>query len=300
MATERDFIMIKSMTGYGRSQQTLNGRDITVELKAVNHRYFEYTSRMPRAYNYLDDKLKKLVQAFVARGKIDLGLTIGNVDGSTTSVVINTELAEEYLTALRGMGQTLGVTDDVTLTTLSRFNDIFTVSKVVEDEEQVWADVSSVAEQAVKNFVEMRTLEGKKLSDDIFARLLQIENSTSFVEERSPKTVAEYRARLTSKLVDILGSNTLDEQRMMTEVAMIGEKLAVDEETVRLRSHISQLRDILTQGGTVGRKLDFLVQEINREINTIGSKSQDVDIARVVVDTKSEVEKIREQIQNIE
>ena len=292
--------MIKSMTGYGRSQQTLNGRDITVELKAVNHRYFEYTSRMPRAYNYLDDGLKKLVQGSVARGKIDLGLTIGSVNGSANSVVINTSLASEYLGALRGMGESLGVPDDITLSTLCRFTDIFTISKTAEDEDQVWEDVSSVAVQAVENFVTMRTIEGQKLSDDIFARLIQIENAVTFIEERSPKTVADYRARLTSKISDILGSNTLDEQRMMTEIAIIGEKLAVDEETVRLRSHISQLRDILIVGGPVGRKLDFLVQELNREVNTIGSKSQDMEIARVVVDTKSEIEKIREQVQNIE
>ncbi|MEG0852275.1 MAG: YicC/YloC family endoribonuclease [Angelakisella sp.] len=292
--------MIRSMTGYGRSQQLRGGRDITVELRSVNHRYFEYSSRIPRSCNFLDDRLKKLVQGTASRGKVDVSLTVNAVEGTSAEVVINHALAAEYLTALRTLGQELEVTDDITLSALSRFSDIFTVRKAEEDEDQLWADVEAVAKEALDRFVEMRMLEGEKLREDILGRLLLIEDCVSAIEERSPQTVAEYRARLTAKLQEVLQSTTLDEQRIITEVAILGEKLAVDEETVRLRSHIDQLRTILKLPEAVGRKLDFLMQEMNREINTIGSKAQDVAIARVVVDVKSELEKIREQIQNIE
>lgn len=292
--------MIKSMTGYGRAQQNLGGRDITIEIRSVNHRYFEYSSRLPRAYGYLDDKLKKLVQTGVSRGKVDVGLVIISAEGAGAKVEINHELAGEYLDALRALGRELSVEDDITLSALSRFGDIFTVRKAVEDEDAIWADVSAVAQAALDNFVEMRGIEGDKLKADILERLVAIEGAIAVIEERSPQTVAEYRARLTAKLTEILENRSVDEQRVLTEVAILGEKLAVDEETVRLRSHIAQLRTILGEPDAVGRKLDFLVQELNREINTIGSKSQDVSIARVVVDVKSEIEKIREQIQNIE
>lgn len=292
--------MIRSMTGYGRSQQLRGGRDITVELRSVNHRYFEYSSRIPRSCNFLDDRLKKLVQGTASRGKVDVSLTVNAVEGTSAEVVINHALAAEYLTALRTLGQELEVTDDITLSALSRFSDIFTVRKAEEDEDQLWADVEAVAKEALDRFVEMRMLEGEKLREDILGRLLLIEDCVSAIEERSPQTVTEYRARLTAKLQEVLQSTTLDEQRIITEVAILGEKLAVDEETVRLRSHIDQLRTILKLPEAVGRKLDFLMQEMNREINTIGSKAQDVAIARVVVDVKSELEKIREQIQNIE
>jgi len=292
--------MIRSMTGYGRSQQLRGGRDITVELRSVNHRYFEYSSRIPRSCSFLDDRLKKLVQGTASRGKIDVSLTVNAVEGTNAEVVINHALAAEYLTALRTLGQELTVTDDITLSALSRFSDIFTVRKAEEDEDQLWADVEAVAKEALDRFVEMRMLEGEKLREDILGRLLLIEDCISAIEERSPQTVTEYRARLTAKLQEVLQSTTLDEQRILTEVAILGEKLAVDEETVRLRSHIDQLRTILKLPEAVGRKLDFLMQEMNREINTIGSKAQDVAIARVVVDVKSELEKIREQIQNIE
>lgn len=292
--------MIRSMTGYGRAQDTLNGKDITVEVRAVNHRYFEFSSRLPRAYGYLDDKLKGLLQSAISRGKVDLGVTIQTLDGPSTDVVINKALAEDYLSALREMGAELGLEDDITLSVMSRFGDIFSVRKTAEDEDQVWADVKAVAQQAIDKFVEMRSIEGARLKEDILTRLITIEECVAKVEERSPQTVAEYRQRLTAKLQEVLESTAIDEQRILTEAAIISEKLAVDEETVRLRSHIAQLRTILESPEPVGRKLDFLVQELNREANTIGSKAQDVQIARVVVDIKSEIEKIREQIQNIE
>lgn len=293
--------MIRSMTGYGRAQQTIHGRDITVELRSVNHRYFEYSSRIPRSCAYLDDGLKKLVQAAASRGKVDVGLTVNTVEGSSAQVAINHTLAREYLEALRGLGTDLGmIRDDITLSTLSRFSDIFVVTRAEEDEEELWADVQTVAVEAIDRFVEMRRREGDSLKGDILGRLALIESCVATIEERSPQTVAEYRARLTAKLAEVLQSTTLDEQRIITEVAILGEKLAVDEETVRLRSHIAQFRAILNLPEAVGRKLDFLMQEMNREINTIGSKAQDVAIAMVVVDVKSELEKIREQIQNIE
>lgn len=292
--------MIRSMTGYGRAQQVFDGRDITVEIRSVNHRYFEYSSRLPRACLYLDDRLKKLVQTGASRGKVDVGLTMLAAESGGARVEINHALAGEYLDALRALGDELGVTDDVTLSTLARFGDIFTLRKAEEDEDLLWAQVEQVAQQALEAFVAMRQLEGEKLRQDILARLDVVLAAVARVESLSPQSVADYRARLTAKLQEVLGSTVLDEQRIITEVAIIGEKLAVDEETVRLRSHIAQLREILSQPDAVGRKLDFLVQEMNREINTIGSKSQDVAIARLVVDVKSEIEKIREQIQNIE
>ena len=292
--------MVRSMTGYGRAQETLGGRDITVEIRAVNHRYFEYSSRLPRAYGYLDDKLKGLLQSAISRGKVDVSLTMQTIDGGGADVSINRTLAADYLRELRQLGEELGVKDDVTLSVLSRFSDIFTVRKAAEDEDQVWNDVRQVAEAAVERFVAMRQVEGQRLKADVLNRLEAIEEAVTGVEERSPQTVAEYRARLTAKLQELLQTTTIDQQRILTEAAIVAEKLAVDEETVRLRSHIAQLRDILELPEAVGRKLDFLVQEMNREANTIGSKAQDVQIARLVVDIKSNIEKIREQIQNIE
>ena len=292
--------MIRSMTGYGRAQETLGGRDITVEIRAVNHRYFEYSSRLPRAYGYLDDKLKGLLQSAISRGKVDVSLTMQTIDGGGADVSINRALAADYLRELRQLGEELGVRDDVTLSVLSRFSDIFTVRKAAEDEDQVWNDVRKVAEDAVARFVAMRQVEGQRLKEDVLNRLEVIEQAVAGVEERSPQTVAEYRARLTAKLQELLQTTSIDQQRILTEAAIVAEKLAVDEETVRLHSHIAQLRDILELPEAVGRKLDFLVQEMNREANTIGSKAQDVQIARLVVDIKSNIEKIREQIQNIE
>ena len=263
--------MIRSMTGYGRAQETLNGRDITVEVRSVNHRFFEFSSRLPRAYGYLDDKLKGLLQSSISRGKVDASVTIVTIDGGSADVAINKTLAGEYLSALRELGEELGLRDDLTLSSISRFGDIFTLRKGPEDEDQVWADVRRVAEQAMAKFVEMRQVEGARLREDILGRLTAIEKGVSRVEERSPQTVAEYRARLTAKIREVLEGAAVDEQRILTEAAIVAEKLAVDEETVRLRSHIAQLRSILETPEPVGRKLDFLVQELNREANTIGS-----------------------------
>ncbi len=292
--------MTMSMTGYGRSQQLIGGRDITVELRAVNHRYFECSVRTPRSYSYLEEKLKSYVQSRVSRGKIDVGVTIQNVEVAATEVQINEPLAEAYLTALREMGKKLDIADDVTVTAMARFTDIFSVRRVQEDEDEIWALVEQVASEAVDRFLEMRATEGERLKQDILSRGAHIGEMVEIVKQRSPETLKNYRERLYQKLREILEDRQIDDARVLTEAAVFADRIAVDEETVRLESHLASLEQILNSEGAVGRKLDFLVQEINREANTIGSKAQDLEIARVVVDIKSEVEKIREQVQNIE
>ena len=292
--------MTMSMTGYGRSQQLIGGRDITVELRAVNHRYFECSVRTPRSYSYLEEKLKSYVQSRVSRGKIDVGVTIQNVEIAATEVQINEPLAEAYLTALREMGKKLDIKDDVTVTAMARFADIFSVRRVQEDEDEIWALVQQVAEEAVDRFLEMRAVEGERLKQDILSRGAHIGEMVEAVKQRSPETLKNYRERLYQKLREVLEDRQIDDARVLTEAAVFADRIAVDEETVRLESHLLSLEQILNSEGAVGRKLDFLVQEINREANTIGSKAQDLEIARVVVDIKSEVEKIREQVQNIE
>lgn len=292
--------MVRSMTGYGRAQETIDGRDITVEIKSVNHRFFEFSARVPRAYGYLEEKMKKFVQSGVSRGKVDVNITVLTLEGTAAEVEINHELAKSYLNALRETGSALGVEDDITMSVLSRFSDIFTVRKTMEDEEVIWNAVRQVAQKALENFVSMRELEGERLKQDLLSCLEKVETLVGEVEKRSPQTVKEYTARLYAKIQDVLGDARVDDQRVLTEAAIFAEKVAVAEETVRLGSHIHQFREILESKDPVGRKLDFLVQELNREANTIGSKAQDVAVARMVVDIKSEIEKIREQIQNIE
>ncbi|MEG1870280.1 MAG: YicC/YloC family endoribonuclease [Oscillospiraceae bacterium] len=292
--------MIRSMTGYGRCQQIIDGRDITVEIRSVNHRYFEFSSRVPRSYGFLDEKLKSYLQGKISRGKVEVGVTIINPQSTGTEVQVNHQLAANYLNALRALGSELSLRDDIGLVAISRFNDIFTVSKAAEDEEEIWNDVALATEQALKNFIDMREREGTRLKEDLLTRLITIEQNVRDVEQRSPITVENYRNRLMSKLSEILASNSIDEQRVLTECAIFAEKIAVAEETVRLESHIKQFREILDSAEPVGRKLDFLVQEFNREANTIGSKAQDTEIAKIVIEIKSDIEKLREQIQNIE
>lgn len=292
--------MIRSMTGYGRAEVLVNGRNILVEIRSVNHRYFEFSCRSPRAYGFLESRLKTYLQGKLSRGKVDVNVSIQTVEGSSASVQVNRELAASYVQALRALEEPLGLRDDLSLSVISRFSDIFTVNKETEDEDTVWADVLQVADEATGRFVQMRETEGAKMKEDVESRLDFILQAVEQVEARSPKTVEEYRARLYNKMSEVLGNTQIDEQRILTEAALYAEKIAVSEETVRLRSHVGQFRAILAQGGPVGRKLDFLIQECNRETNTIGSKAQDIEIARIVVDIKSEIEKIREQIQNIE
>ena len=292
--------MIKSMTGYGRSQQVIDGREIVVEIKSVNHRYFEFSARVPRAYGYLEEKLKSFLQGSISRGKVDVGVTIFNLEGKDALIEVNKSIAQGYVSALRKANEELDLKDDITLSKLMRLPDIFNVIKNEEDEEAVWNDVKTVAAEAVDNFVAMRKAEGGKMTEDIGSRLEYIEKLVESVEKRSPEVTRLYRERLYNRIKDILEDKNVDEQRILTEAAIFSEKTAVDEETVRLKSHIHQFRALLGADEPVGRKLDFLIQEFNRESNTIGSKAQDLEVTRTVVELKSEIEKIREQIQNIE
>ena len=288
------------MTGYGRYQDTVDGMDITVEIKAVNHRYYEYSSRLPRAYGFLDDKLKAYLQGSISRGKVDVYVFIDTADAPGSRVTVNHSLVQGYLKALREIAETYGLRNDVSVMSLARYPDLLTVHREAEDEEAVWAAVRTVADVALNRFLQMREKEGEKLQEDILSRAAAILEAVGQVEERSPQTVREHMDKVQARMRELLGTATVDEQRLLTEAALFADKIAVAEETVRLRSHISQLEHMLAGNEAVGRKLDFLVQEINREANTIGSKAQDVQLARVVVDIKAEIEKIREQIQNIE
>ena len=291
---------MNSMTGYGRSRQVLDGREITVEIRSVNHRYLEYSARIPRMYGYLEEKLKTFLQSLVSRGKVEVTVTIQNLTGGDTVVQINQALAKGYLDAMRSQAEYLGLKDDLTLSTLTRFNDVFTLQKLEEDQQVVWNSVQQVARQALDQFLEMRRREGERLKLDLLQKLELLNGHVAAVEEQSPKTVAAYRERLLQKMEELLADRCIDQQRILLEAGLYAEKIAVDEETVRLKSHLEQFAQMMEQSGPVGRKLDFLVQEINREANTIGSKAQDLAVTRRVVEMKSEIEKIREQIQNIE
>ena len=292
--------MVKSMTGYGRCEETDGGRRITVELKSVNHKYFEFSPRVTRGYGFLEDKLKTYVQSRVARGKIDLFLSIETLEDADVIVSVNHSLAAGYIAALRRITERYKLPDTVTDYSLSRYSDIFSVHKAPEDEEAIWAAVKTVLEKAVDPFIAMRETEGRRLYDDVMSRAAVILELVGKIEARSPETVKEYRERLEAKLREVLSDTTIDEQRILTEAAIFADKVAVAEETVRLRSHFEQLKALLNAEEPSGRKLDFLVQEMNRETNTIGSKASDSQIAYMVVDIKAEIEKIREQIQNIE
>lgn len=294
------------MTGYGRSQKLLNGRDILVEIRSVNHRYYEYSSRIPRAYNYIDDKLKTLLKSGISRGKVEVAVTVNNIEGRDTVIAVNKDVAAGYVDALRALNREMGadgsdwLEDDIKLSKLMKLPDIFTVQKAPEDEEQIWSDISQVAAEALARFVDMRQTEGERLKNDVIEKAEAVLDMVSKVEVLSPQTVANYRERLYKKMTEVLEGKEIDEQRILTEAAIFSEKIAVDEETVRLRSHVSQLVTMLNSEEAVGRKLDFIVQEMNREVNTIGSKAQDLNVTKLVVNMKAEIEKIREQIQNIE
>lgn len=290
--------MIKSMTGFGRCLESVNGKTIIVEIKSVNHRYFEFSSRVPRSCGFLDEKLKSFIQGKVSRGKVDVGVSIQYDTVCDEKIEVNTEVANGYISALRNAE--LDLDDDLTLSRIMRLPDIFTVKKVEEDEEAIWNDVRMVAEKALERFIAMRENEGEKMMEDILSRLDYISSLVEKIEQKSPETTEKYRKKLFDKLSEILKDTNVDEQRILTEAAIFSEKTAVDEETVRLRSHIKQCREMLSLDEAIGRKLDFLIQEFNREANTIGSKCQDIEITKIVVDLKSEIEKIREQIQNIE
>lgn len=292
--------MVKSMTGFGRACKEIDGYMITVEIKSVNHRYFEFSCRCPRQYGFIDDKIKSFINSKVARGKIECFVGIEALNTESADVVVNNTLAGAYVKALKELSDNYGLKEDFGASTVARFPDVLVVRKSEEDENKIWQLVKTVADEAVEKFIEMRKVEGKRMYDDVYSRSQFILDTVSFIEERSPQTVKEYNDKLVERVHELLGDVSLDESRLLQEVAIYADKVAVAEETVRLRSHISQLRDFISSDEAVGRKLDFLIQEINRETNTIGSKCNDVEIARKVVDVKAEIEKIREQIQNIE
>lgn len=292
--------MVRSMTGYGRAENILHGRDISVEIKSVNSRYFEYNARLPRGCNFVDTDLKKALSAAVSRGKAELHLSVQNIETSDTDVQPNIAVAKGYRDALATISSELGVENDVTASVLARFSDVFTLRRADTDEEELRQDILAVAAQAIESYNAMRAVEGDKLKADILSRLDSLGIMLRQVEKDSAGRVERYTHRLYEKLQAVLQDNTVDDARVLTEAAIFADKTAVDEETVRLHSHIKQYRDILAKGGQVGRKLDFLTQELNREVNTIGSKCQELEITKLVVDMKAEIEKIREQLQNLE
>ena len=292
--------MVKSMTGYGRAEETFNGCTITVELRSVNNRYLDCNVRIPRLYLFAEDAIKTRVQNTISRGKVDVFVTLDNAGAERVNVSVNKAVADGYYAALTELAREYGLSNDISVSLLSRFPDVLLAEKAEDDVEQMAKDICSVLDRALADFDQMRTREGERLQNDILSRAALIEDKVSLVEERSPQTVSEYRTRLENRMNEVLSNTQIDPARILTEAAIFADKVAVDEETVRLRSHIGQLREMLAKGGATGRKLDFLIQEFNREANTIGSKCSDITIARHVVDVKAEIEKIREQVQNIE
>lgn len=291
---------MKSMTGYGRHIATFGGTELTVEIKSVNNRYLETSVKLPRAYMFLEDKIKKTVQEYVSRGKADVFLTFRRIEGSDKKVSVDTALAGEYLSALTSASESLSLRNDISVSTLFRIPDVFTVLEEKEDEEALWNFVSETLKEALVRYNEMRETEGEKLKKDILSRLEFIENTADEIEKENKETVNAYRERLYEKIKAVLSDRTIDDARVLQEVAIFSDKVCVNEEVIRLHSHSSQFRSIMESAEPVGKKLDFLTQELNREANTTGSKCQDARVTEKVIALKSEIEKIREQIQNIE
>ena len=292
--------MVKSMTGYGRAVETVNGREFTVELRSVNNRYLDCNVKLPRSLTFAEEAVKQAVKATISRGKVDVFITVRSESVSDVKISLNAAMVEGYLAAMKQMVSDYGVQDDISVSVISRMPDVFTVEKPEVDEEQLLSDLMGVVKQALANYDAMRAAEGKALENDLRSRGNTIAELVSQVEAGNGQTVIDYRTRLYNKLQEVLANTSIDENRILTEAAIFADKVAVDEETVRLRSHLEQMNAMLTAGGAIGRKLDFLLQEMNRESNTIGSKCSDVRLARIVVDIKAELEKIREQTQNIE
>lgn len=288
------------MTGYGRCEQTIDGRLIGLELKSVNHRYLEYTARLPKGYGFLEGKLKSFIQSKISRGKLDVTVTIENIDDEHVTVQVNESLANGYVQALKKLSQQFGLNDELNAIAISAYPDVLTVQKAQEDEEKLWLCVQQAAEKALDNMLVMRVQEGQNLKQDLLMRANDIEQLVKQIEARSPQTVEEYKERLNARVQELVNDQDYNESRLYMEIALFADKTSVVEETVRLHSHVNQLRNMLESTEAVGRKLDFLAQEMNREANTIGSKAMDAQIAYMVVDVKAEIEKIREQIQNIE
>ena len=292
--------MVKSMTGYGRAVETVNGREFTVELRSVNNRYLDCAVKLPRALSFAEDAVKQAVKGAISRGKVDVFISLRSESAQDVKITLNAPMVEGYIAAMRQMAKDYGIREDISVGLLSRMPDVFTVDKPEVDEEQLLSDLLSVVGKALERYDAMRTAEGKALENVLRSRGETILSLVEQVEAGSGQTVADYRTRLENKLKEVLANTAIDESRILTEAAIFADKVAVDEETVRLRSHLDQMNNMLTTGGAIGRKLDFLLQEMNRESNTIGSKCSDVRLARIVVDIKAELEKIREQTQNIE
>ena len=288
------------MTGYGRASAVFEDREITVEIRSVNNRYLDCTVKMPRVYVFAEEAVKQKIKESITRGKVDVYVTVSATGAAPVQISLNRPVLEGYLKAMQSIASDYGVQDDISVSSLARFPDVFLVEKTDDDEDTLKSQILAVVAEALKSYDAMRTVEGMALERDLRSRAAVILALTERVEERSPVTLAEYRERLIARIQEVLGSQNIDESRILTEAAIYADKIAVDEETVRLRSHLDQLEAMLTQGGAIGRKLDFLLQELNREANTIGSKGNDVEQARTVVDIKAELEKIREQTQNIE
>ena len=292
--------MVKSMTGFGRCVETVDGLNITVEIKSVNHRYFEFSSRMSRAYQFAEEPLKSLCAKNITRGKVELSVFVEDNTDKSTQIEINHQYVKPFIGALKRLAREYKIKDDLKLSAIASNPELLVVKKTALDDETVINALKTVTEKAIESYNQMRETEGEKLKDDVLSKVEEILSAVAFIESRSPETVKAYRERLEEKMRELLGSATVDEQRLITETAIFADKVAVDEETVRLRSHISQLKNMLDGDVATGKKLDFLIQEMNRETNTIGSKSQNVEIAHTVVEIKALIEKIREQIQNIE
>ena len=288
------------MTGYGRAVETVNGREFTVELRSVNNRYLDCSVRLPRMLSFAEDAVKQAVKASISRGKVDVFITVRSEAGDEVQVTLNKSVLQSYLAAMHQMVDEFGVSDDISVSAVSRLPEVFVIEKPQVDEDQLMADLMGVVNKALEGYDAMRRAEGEALDRDLRSRGETILELVSQVEAGNGKTVSDYRARLETKIKEVLANTAIDESRILTEAAIFADKVAVDEETVRLRSHLKQMNHMLTTGGAMGRKLDFLLQEMNREANTIGSKCTDVNLARIVVDIKAELEKIREQTQNIE
>ncbi len=292
--------MVSSMTGYGKGEVSFGSRNITVELRGVNNRYLDCSVRLPRLYLFMEDRIKSTLQQQISRGKVDVFITLDEIEGIPLEIAINRPVADSYVSAYTQLAETYHLPNDLTLSTLAKLPDVLTVVQTQEDVQQVGEQILAALSFALTDFIAMRHREGNRLEEDILARSHQVERLLSHIEQRSPETVIEYRRKLETRMTEILSDTQIDQAHILAEATLFADKIAVAEETVRLSSHLLQLREMLQQGGAIGRKLDFLIQEFNREANTIGSKCNDTEICRWVVDMKAEIEKIREQTQNIE
>lgn len=292
--------MIKSMTGFGRCEAVGNNRKFTVEMKAVNHRYLDVNIKMPKALNFFESAIRSELKKYISRGKVDLFITYEDFSEKTSSVRYNREVAEEYLKYLRQMAEEFGLDDDIRVSSLSKYPEVFTMEDAGVDEEELWKELQKALDGAAEMFVKTRIAEGEHLREDLIQKLDGMLELVDFITERSPKIIEEYRARLKEKVKELLAETAVDENRLLTEVTIFADKVCVDEELVRLKSHIETTKNTLMEGGSIGRKLDFIAQEMNREANTILSKSNDLEISNCGIELKTEIEKVREQIQNIE